>query len=519
MKFKFLALSTALIQSALFSSAINWQAPEGLISGNITFEGGSLQYSDEGTAMIAWIERSSDEESETTPTTIKVQFSSGSSWGDPITVVENMYDFDTLSSATNNASDFVLAWTAASSTDSQRKLYTSIYQNGSWSTPEAHTDGTTEALDVVVDMNASSNIAVAWTDNAEEANHIYTKIYMDGSWGENTQISQNVFTNNDEPRIQINSSDNVLASYRTDISDGEEQGVAFAILYSSGTWADAPTRVSSLSENVNQSDLSYNNSGNAVLVWEEATEGIIRASYLSSGSWSTPTSISQGIGLATEPYVGLTNSGVAYAAWSEEIGGETLPRAATFDGTSWGTPETISPEGSEGTNVTINVSTADHAVITYIETIDDTSLVRAASRENGGWSEIPPAFGDTNLTSLYGICAINNQGNTLGAYLYPDGSKIFLAVALGPKQTMTSNQKVVRFAMQSEVANFVSWNELGTQVSSITLFKDGELLTNLTRAQEGYTEQLQTLGTTPTFVLSGYDDNGYLRSRATATTQ
>lgn len=519
MKYKFLAFSAALIQSALFSNAINWQAPEGLISGNITSSGVVLEYSDGGTAMIAWAERSADGESETTPTTIKVQFSSGSSWGDPITVVENMYDFDSLSSATNNASDFVLAWAAASSEETERKLYTSIYQNGSWGAPETHTDGTTTATDGVVDMNASSNIAVAWTDNTDEANHIYAKIYMDGSWGENTQISQNVYSNNDEPRIQINSSDNVLASYRADIGDGEEQGVAFAILYSNGAWADAPTRVSSLSENMNQSDLSYNNSGNALLIWEEATESVIKASYLSSGSWSTPTSVSQGIGVAVEPYVGLTNSGVAYAAWTETIGEETLPRAATFDGISWGTPETISPEGSEGTNVTINVSTADHAVITYIQGVGENSLARVASRENGEWSEIPPAISDTNLISYYGLSAINNQGNALGVNLYPSGSKIFLAVALGPKQTMTSNQKVVRFAMQSEVANFVKWNELGTQVTSITLFKDGELLTNLTRAQEGYTEQLQTLGTTPTFVLSGYDDNGYLRSRATAITQ
>lgn len=72
----------------------------------------------------------------------------------------------------------------------------------------------------------------------------------------------------------------------------------------------------------------------------------------------------------------------------------------------------------------------------------------------------------------------------------------------------SGEQKTVRFAMQSETANFLTWTAFDRNPSELRVYRDGTWIDSLVPAATSYVDQLRVAGETPTYTITALDSDG-----------
>lgn len=155
-------------------------------------------------------------------------------------------------------------------------------------------------------------------------------------------------------RITMDSSGAGVGAWTTDM--GSYNAVKAATFTSSGVWSSS-TQISAVNEDADFPLLASTSAGDSVVVWStfDTTLNlrVLKAATLPfGGSWSSPVMVSSNTenlasfasNMSDAAYrVVINSSGVIMAIWNSYMGNDLVVRSARFSSGSWSTPVTISP--------------------------------------------------------------------------------------------------------------------------------------------------------------------------------
>ncbi len=177
-----------------------------------------------------------------------------------------------------------------------------------------------------------------------------------GGWKAPTVLSEPGEEGGD-PHIALDAQGDAMVAWRGE-SGGEEVARA-AYRPAGGSW-QGPTDVSTEGEEVQALRVALNARGDAILAWAGSTHeaggyDIAQAAYRPvGGSWEAPTELSEGGGNAFPSDVAFDASGNAAVVWERSNGTDNIAQAA-YQGTggTWEAPTEHSEEGANATDTVL----------------------------------------------------------------------------------------------------------------------------------------------------------------------
>lgn len=248
--------------------------------------------------------------------------------------------------AINNTGDAIVVWQQSNGTYNQ--VFKSEYRSGAWTHPNnihdnVSPDGQSTLYPQVV-INDSGDAIIVWQQSDGSSFQIFKSEYRSGSWTHPSGLTDNISPNGSPasvPQVSLNTTGDAVIVWQQ--SDGSNNQV-FKSEYRSGSW----THPSGLTDNISPDgqdaqfpQISVNNSGNALIVWQQSngTNQTFFKSEYSSGSWTHPSSLSDhmllGTQTATDIKMSLNNTNQAIITWSD--GSYRILSTDNFSG-SWVDP-------------------------------------------------------------------------------------------------------------------------------------------------------------------------------------
>lgn len=172
-------------------------------------------------------------------------------------------------------------------------------------------------------------------------------------------------------------------------------------------------------QDANNTEVSMNNSGNAVAVWrhQNGTAIVIEAATYNGVTWSSPVTISPSVSGqdANEPQVTMNNNGTAIAIWQRSDGTTTVIETSTYNGVTWGPVTTLSPSiaGSAAGFPQVSINDSGNAIAVWHRFGGAVIGVEYSTYNGSTWSP----FG--TITSIVGQPAtvpklsMNSSGNAV----------------------------------------------------------------------------------------------------------
>jgi hypothetical protein len=330
-----------------------------------------------------------------------------------------------------------------------RRVYASIYANGTWSGPSGFTDslstGGQNANISALSISDSGYILVTWQQSDGVALQVFKSDYYDGSWHKPSGLADNISfgsTTSNTSKIAVNSSGDAVIAW-TQVNGGTNS--TYKAERRAGTWTIPTALADNISTNqtmgTQDANVAMNDSGEAIIVWDAQDpvfNQIYKAEYRNS-AWSIPSGDSDNISPdnrhATLPAVGMNNLGEAVVAWQQSNGSNTMLFKSEYYGGSWHNPSSLSDHISvAGQNVSganpafVGVSDSGDKVISWTQSDGTNTQNFIAEKRNGGSWRNPSSLSD-NITpdgSAAGnpVGAINSTGVTYLFWQQDDANTI-----------------------------------------------------------------------------------------------
>jgi uncharacterized protein YheU (UPF0270 family) len=178
----------------------------------------------------------------------------------------------------------IIVWYQYDGTASGRQIFKSEYRSGSWTHPSSPTDNISPdgqfAWIPQVAMDNSGNAVIVWRQSDGTNNQIFKSEYRGGSWTHPSSLADNISPNGDNagsPQAAMDNSGNAVIVWQqgdgTTNCDGGSCSNIFKSEYRSGSW----THPASLIDNISQDgwgagaqQAAMDNNGNAVIVWKQS---------------------------------------------------------------------------------------------------------------------------------------------------------------------------------------------------------------------------------------------------------
>jgi hypothetical protein len=272
-----------------------------------------------------------------------VERPSGGSWTAPVDLGEmNLASDPEPWVAVDSAGDAVAVW-------KQEEVIRSVFRpaGGDWEAPVPISTG--ESFVPQAAMNAEGDATVVWM-HYDGSRYVVESAYLPagGHWESPTLVSAPGEEAGD-PQVALDADGNTLVAWRGE--SGGEEYVRTAYRPVGGSW-EAPTNASVAGEHVQSIQDAVDSDGNAIVAWAGEAGGydIARAAYRpSGGQWEAPSDLSADGGNAFPSDVVFDTSGNAAIVWERSDGSDNVVQAAyRRAGEDWEPAVSLSEAGKLG---------------------------------------------------------------------------------------------------------------------------------------------------------------------------
>jgi hypothetical protein len=203
-------------------------------------------------------------------------------------------------------------------------------EGGEWEVPTPVSQPGEEGGNPHVALDASGDALVVWRGHGEEGESVRAAYRpAGGSWGSATDVSS-PGEQVESLRDAVDPEGNAIVAWSGDMGKAGESGIAHAAFKPvAGPWEE-PVELSSNGGNSFPSDVVFDTSGNAALVWQRwnGSSGVVQAAYRPAGEeWEPPVDLSeegkQGMDatiVLDAPGDATAADGDATAVWVSEVG-------------------------------------------------------------------------------------------------------------------------------------------------------------------------------------------------------
>ena len=214
-------------------------------------------------------------------------------------------------------------------------------------------------------MDSRGDATAVWMHH-DGSDYVVESAYRpeQGEWGEPELVSQ-PGEEGGNPHVAVDGQGDSLVVWR-----GEDEGVEFvraAYRPAGGSWGE-PVNVSSEGEQVQQLRAAVDPVGNAIVAWSGGKSGdhdIVRAAYKPlGGEWEEPVGLSAAGGNGYPSDIVFNQSGDAAIVWQRWDGVDHRIQAAYRPaGEEWGAPVDLSEEGTKGMNPVVVLDAPGSATV------------------------------------------------------------------------------------------------------------------------------------------------------------
>jgi hypothetical protein len=206
-------------------------------------------------------------------------------------------------------------------------------------------------------MDAGGDVTAVWM-HFDGSHYVVESAYKPerGEWESPTVVSQ-PGEEGGNPHVALDAKGDALVVWR-----GEDEGEEFvrAAYRSTGVSWSQPTNVSAEGEQVQQLRDAVDPEGNAIVAWagntgEVGSYDIVQAAFKSTGGeWAAPTELSADGGNAFPSDIVFDTSGNAAVVWERSDGSSNIVQAAYRPaGEEWEAPVDLSEEGKRGMDAVV----------------------------------------------------------------------------------------------------------------------------------------------------------------------
>lgn len=500
MKLKYYVVILFSFLASLQATTYDWGSPQAR-SGETSYAAySSCGINSLGNGVCAWGEIVDED------VLVRASYYDGSSWGDPVTISTGNQAVYHLHIEINDSNQAALVWSEEKTVGGSFFLKSSFLDSGEWSAPSTLYSG--EAFAVNLSYNNSNEAFVGWQN---ESGEIDARAFYDDEWqtaanlGSGSMSSSGGDLNNDSTAFGV----------WLEVLGGSFVIQAVVMPLRGGLDIQDISESSPLVQGA--AAISGNASGSALAVWVQ-NSSLYSSQYITD-SWTTPVVISTGeVSVTSPPQVTLTDSGIGFASWTQSADSITSVYAARFDGSSWETPSRVSAEDSSSIVPMQDATTATNAVINFVTQLD-SSVIQSSSWDNGGWTE-PETISSTsrNVTlineGLAHDVSVNSSGEGISTWADTNGIDTAVRTSNATVIEGSGVQKTVRFAMQSETANFLTWTAFSGDPAELRVYRDDTWIDTLLPQVTSYVDQLRVAGESSTYLIKALDDSGNIISTA-----
>jgi len=316
-----------------------------------------------GNAIVVWTQCVG---SSSTTRIWTARYASGSGWGAPMQLSTNASGFASGPKvASDSAGNAIAVWSELNTAvnPNHADVFFSRYTKatGLWSSPAMLTNGTNNAHNPHIALNAGGDGLAVWTQ--DQGNGSVSNDYFDvwglaysasGGWG-GTATKLNSIPGNrphymyDQIAVALDAGGNGMAVWvQADLSLNEIYPFhIWAGKYTAGAgWGTAVVISNNVAGDCYGPDIAMDASGNAIAVWEQqdgVSTAFAAANRFSGGAWGTSGGISDGTGPVLDVHIKTDSAGNARAVWYQPQTGLTAIRSNAYTaGSGWGSATLVS---------------------------------------------------------------------------------------------------------------------------------------------------------------------------------
>lgn len=382
--------------------------------------------------------------------------------------------------------------------------------DGTWSSVERITPALEETLDYnpenpFVDVNNAGLAVAVWTELRDGERYIMTSFLpLGGSWTTPFELA-NPFNGNreDTPYVQINSSNNAIATWKAQSETGDLIGAAtynaLTNTWTTVTLDDGATYVSLPRAGIDEN-------GNGIVVWMRDIDGvtqIVSASYnFATQSFGPNVIVSTPPGgvAADGTTVVMDQFGNATAVWTQilteapffQVYASRLPLGGT-----WSTPILISTNPELDGNsldafmaqTTISVDNLGNVIVIYSTGAETDNLYSVTYYMGIGWTA-PELIGTVNSNIWhninYGICGF-------AIALWNAEEQVQAADNFGlfpPPTNLLGLRCCQRFVSQTCCINSLEWTPSPSCISFYRIYRNGVLIATIPATESEFQDPI-----------------------------
>ncbi|VAX06226.1 hypothetical protein MNBD_GAMMA25-998 [hydrothermal vent metagenome] len=279
-----------------------------------------------------------------------------------------------------------------------------------------------------------STVITDLSGNALAEDYRWSFTTADGAWN-NAELIETGTGGVINPQIAVDSSGKALAVWQQD--DGDRTKI-WANRFDGTSWGDSAEQIDTNglgARDATNPQIAVDSSGKAFAVWEgqlgdfgtSGTLTTIWANYFDGTNWGTDERIEfDGIFgeiriVATNPQIGVDNSGKAIAVWRGYSDGRYNIFASRFDGTSWVGAELIETGTGDASSPQIAFDSSGNALAVW-EQVDDDSRRSIWANHFDGTSWVGADRIETSAeNAYYPQIAVDSSGRALAVWQQSDG--------------------------------------------------------------------------------------------------
>jgi hypothetical protein len=377
-----------VVESAYRPAGGSWQVPTTLslapgevtlVAGEHDAQGPRIAVDGQGNTTVVWTRSAG-----TNRLIVQALYRpAGGSWQAPVNIGEVDTERDPEPwAAVDEQGDATVVWDDAGVLES---AYRPV--DGSWEAPIAVSGGE-EAFVPQAAVDAQGDATAVWMAH-DGSRYVVESAYRPagGGWEAPTELSQ-AGEEGGDPDIALDARGDTMVVWDGH-GGGEAEAVRAAYRPASGTW-QTPANLSQDGDEAQSLQVALDAQGDALVVWSDSTRevggySIVQAAYLpAGGSWEAPVALSAAGENAFPSDVVFDQSGNAAVVWERSNGTNDIVQAAyrPSDG-GWQKPTSLSAEGQDGTDAVIVLDAPGDS------TAADGDATAVWTSSEGGCSETP----------------------------------------------------------------------------------------------------------------------------------
>lgn len=272
----------------------------------------------------------------------------------------------------NNSGEALAVWSMESDSGLfSFRVFKAEYEDGIWDKPSTQSafmthDRYTVSPKPILNNQGERLIAFTGWDNTTDCSsspcyRLFISEYRDGVWTHPVDADSGVSPAGSSvlyQQVALDDDGNALVVWQQD-HEGDYR--IYKSEYRNGSWShpsDITDALSSTGSDATNPDVAMDNSGNAIIVWDQDSKIYMMEYRL--GSWGAPQVISPGSNIAADPRVKMSDNGEAVIAWKQvaDIGGYRIYKSEYRDGV-WTHPSVndfLGPSTSGSTSASVDLA-------------------------------------------------------------------------------------------------------------------------------------------------------------------